>query len=37
MPAAARECQLQTSNEIISRKFPLHNGNRVLFCDSRDV
>lgn len=37
MPAAARECQLQTSNEIIIRKFPLHNSNRVLFCDSRDV
>lgn len=35
--AAAKDCQLQTSNEIISRKFQLHNSNRVLFCSSRDV
>lgn len=35
--AAARECHLQTSNEIISRKFPLHDSNRFWFCSSRDV
>lgn len=35
--AAAKDCQLQTSNEIISRKFQLHNSNRVLCCSSRDV